>query len=92
MTIHTVYDPAVFYTPQKCKERFGKPVDVQSIIKHPELYILAAGSSSSEDQAALIQDRLDCFPDLPLPLTATNGVCVEDKLNVLHWGPSSPAI
>ena len=66
MTIHTAYDPAVFYTPQECKERFGKPVDVQSIIKRPELYILAAGSSSSEDQAALIQDRLDCLPDLPL--------------------------
>ena len=28
MTIHTAYDPAVFYTPQECKERFGKPVDV----------------------------------------------------------------
>ena len=43
MTIHTAYDPAVFYTPQECKERFGKPVDVQSTIKRPELYILAAG-------------------------------------------------
>ena len=76
-TIHIAYDP---YTPQESKERFGKPVEVQSIIERPELYILAARSSSSEDQAALIQDRLDCLHDLPVPITATNGVCVEDKL------------
>ena len=56
MTIHIAYDPTVFYTPQGCKERFAKPVEVQSIIERPELYFLAAGSSSSEDQAALIQD------------------------------------
>ena len=80
MTIHIAYDPAVFYTPQEYKERFGKPVEMQSIIERPELYILAAGSSSSEDQAALIRDRLDCLHDLPVPITATNGVCVEDKL------------
>ena len=80
MTIHIAYDPAIFYTPQECKEKFGKPIQVQSTIERPELYILAAGSSSSEDQAALIQDRLDCLPDLSLPTNATNGVPVEDKL------------
>jgi len=73
------YDPAIFYT-QECKEKFGKAIEVQSTIERSELYILAAGSSSSEDQAALIQDRLDCLPDLSLPTTTSKGVPVETSL------------
>ena len=42
--------------------------------------MIAACSSSAEDQAALITDRLDCLSDLSKPLTASNGVPVHNEL------------
>lgn len=42
--------------------------------------MIAACSSSAEDQAALISDRLECLSDLSKPLEASNGVQVHDEL------------
>ena len=52
MTVHVAYDPGVFYTNAKC-QRSNVP-SVQSVVEQPAIYLLAAGSSSAEDQVALM--------------------------------------
>ena len=55
----------------------GADTNIQSYIEEPEIHIIALSSSSQEDQAALISDRLECIKEL---MTTTNGIVVTDKL------------
>ena len=55
-------------------------MDVQAEVEQPEIYLLAKGSSSIEDQASVIADRLDCLQDLSTPTIASNGVEIVDTL------------
>ena len=78
MTVHVAYDPGVFYTHAEC-QRPNAP-SVQSVVEQPAIYLLAAGSSSAEDQVALLQDRIDCLLDLPTELNTSKGIKIRDKL------------
>ena len=82
VTVHTLYDPAVFLTDEEYRERNPDllPLSIQSEVEQPEIYMLSLGGSSIEDQAAVIGDRLECLGDLSLPLDADNGVQVTDTL------------
>ena len=44
------------------------------------MYMICAGSSTHEDQAALLQDRVDCLHSLHEQITASNGLKITDKL------------
>lgn len=55
-------------------------MNVQAEVEQPEIYLLAMGSSSIEDQASVIADRLDCLQDLSTPTIASNGVEIVDTL------------
>lgn len=63
LTAHVVYDPAVFYTQTEFEARHGKCQSIQSIVEQPVIHLMGAGSSSVEDQLALLQERLDCLDD-----------------------------
>lgn len=39
MTVHVLYDPAVFLNNSEYKDRTGDSLDVQEIVEEPELYI-----------------------------------------------------
>ena len=78
MTVHVAYDPGVFYTNAKC-QRSNAP-SVQSVVEQPAIYLLAGGSSSAEDQVALMQDRIDCLLDLQTKLNTSKGIKIRDKL------------
>ena len=80
VTAHIAYDPAVFYTQSEYEEIHGKSPSIQSLVERPKLYIMAAGSSSIEDQVSIIQDRIDCLQELSINLTASNGVVIHDKM------------
>ena len=81
ITIHTLYDPAVFLTDEEYKQKYPNhlPVSVQSEVEQPEVY-MSLGRSSVEDQAAVVGVRTDCLHDLSLPLDAGNEIKVRDKL------------
>ena len=81
VTAHVAYDPAVFYTQSEHEETHGKSPSIQSLVERPKLYIMAAGSSSVEDQVAIIQDRIDCLHELSANLTASNGVVIHNKMS-----------
>ena len=80
VTVHVAYDPAVFYTQSEYENMHGKSPSIQSLVERSKLYIMAAGSSSIEDQVAIIQDRIDCLHELSTNLTASNGVVIYDKI------------
>ena len=68
ITVHTLYDPAVFLTDTEyqAQNQLPQAVRVQSEVEQPEIYM---DNLSVEDQAALIGDRVECLADLSIPLT-----------------------
>ena len=55
--------------------------DIQAYIEEPEISIIAMSSSSIQDQAALIADRMECIQDMSTPLS---GVPITDKLKFFY--------
>ena len=51
ITVHVVFDAAVFYTQSEWNGNGGENINVQSIIERPSIYMICAGSSTHEDQA-----------------------------------------
>lgn len=74
VTVHTVYDPAVYLTGDL------RTTSIQTIVEQPHLYLIALNSSSVEDQAAIIPDRVSCLPDLNDPVVTESGIAVHDVI------------
>ena len=74
ITIHTLYDPAVHI------EDMEEKASVQTLVEEPQLYMFALNSSSVEDQAAIIPDRVECLQDLDEPVYTSEGVPVNDVM------------
>lgn len=56
MTVHVLYDSAVFLNSNEYRRKTGgnPQLSVQQLIEEPELYILCLSSSSPSDQIAQI--------------------------------------
>ena len=83
VTVHALYDEAVYLSDREYQEKVGEAIHkgyVQHHIEEPYVYIMAASSSSKEDQASLIPDRVECLSDLTQMITATNGASIKDVL------------
>ena len=73
ITVHIVYDKAVFFTNEEYFNKTGIRLNVQCEVEQPEIYMLVLGSPSVEDQAAVIPDRVECLTDLSTSVLTTNG-------------------
>ena len=85
ITVHTLYDPAVFLTDEEYywqKNPHHQGICLQSEIEQPEIYLLSLGGSSVEDQSALIGDGIDCLTNLKTPIDAGNGIMTNDNRDV----------
>ena len=60
-TVNVVYDSAVFRKIDEIPEKERPTVAVQELVEEPRMCMIAMSSSSADDQAALIPDRLDCL-------------------------------
>ena len=80
ITVNTVYE-AVFLTTEECREKGITVCNLQSVVEQPYVYLLGAGSSSIEDQAALVGDRVECLHSLAQKLTTSNGISIKDTLH-----------
>ncbi len=78
ITVNIIYDPMVFYTDEEYLPE--SIISVQSEVEQPEVYLLSAGSSSTEDQAALVGDRINCLLGLPTPVQTDSGIAITDTL------------
>ncbi|KAI8481571.1 hypothetical protein Bbelb_406710 [Branchiostoma belcheri] len=50
VTVHTLYDPAVYYTAKELEEQGRGQVDIQSEVEKPEVYLLARSRGSIAEQ------------------------------------------
>jgi hypothetical protein len=81
VTVHVMYDHQVFLTNEEYQQLHPDAcISIQAEVEQPEIHILSAGSSSSEDEAALVGDRLNCIIDLKTPLQTESGITVTDTL------------
>ncbi len=81
VTVHVMYDSTFFYTDTEYQQLNPEAnINVQAEVEQPEIHILAVGSSSVEDQAALIGDRLSCILDLKMPIKTSDGIEFTDTL------------
>ena len=84
VTVHVVYDPVVFYTDEEYKQLYpGANVNIQAEVEQPEIHLLACGSSSVEDQVALIGDRLTCLRELSKPVKTETGMEITVTLTLV---------
>ena len=80
VTVHVLYDEAVYLPDQELQDKVGEEIHkgyVQHHVEEPYIHIMAVSSSSKEEQASLVSDRVECLSDLS-QITATNGVPVKD--------------
>lgn len=69
VTTRVLYDPAVY-----------KAQSHQAFVEEPEVHIIAMSSSSIENQAGLIEDRLYCIKEMSTPLKTANDITICDRL------------
>ena len=62
-TYSCLYDPAVFYTKDEMKQR-GKQLDVEEIIRLPQIHILAQCGSADNEQLAYADERRSSLASL----------------------------
>ena len=80
VTVGIIFDPAVFLSDVEYKAKARKVADIQQIVEEPNIHVIVLGSSSAEDQASIIPDRVDCLLDMAEPSTISNGVVIHDEL------------
>jgi len=87
---HVVHDPAVFVNETEYHTRTGKRVsNLQQQVEEPDLYLLAASSSSG---SGLILNCLDCLLELSEPLCTCSGIQISGTLKFFlgEWGVKHP--
>ena len=82
VTIHTLYDRAAHLTDEEYYCRTGERVNVQAEVEQPEVNLLVLGSSTVQDQAATIGDRLEGLRERAYPVKTSQGVYVGKKKEI----------
>ena len=72
VTLSVIFNEAVFNVSLYDERKHG--VKLQEYVEQPEIYMICMSSSSVDDQAAIIPDRLECLSSLSQPLLSSNGV------------------
>ena len=62
ITVHVIYDKAVFLTNEEYNCKTGKHTNVQCQVEQPEIYMLVLGSSSAKEKAAVIKELPRLLP------------------------------
>ena len=88
VTMKIFYDPAVFKEDEEVKT-LTRVKNVQAYVEEPEIHILAMSSSSNEDQAALLEDRLACIKQMNTELLTKENIAIRDQL--IFFNADKPA-
>ena len=79
-TINIVYDNAAFKQLDEIAPEHKPSISLQEYVEEPRLCMIAICSSSVDDQAALIPDRVDALMELSEPICTSKGIEIRDKL------------
>ena len=81
VTVGTIYDQGVHLNEEEYYRRTGKKVkNIQKLVEAPHIHIIGVGSSSVEDQASVLPDRVECLNDLHKVSTTSLGIPINDEL------------
>ena len=61
---------------------------VQTLVEQPMIYLIALNSSSIEDQAGIIPDRVECLSE---PILSSSGIKINDTLKFFTGDHTSHA-
>ena len=50
LTVNTLYDPAMYFTPVELKLKTGKDIDIETQVQKPQVYIMARCKDTLTDQ------------------------------------------
>ena len=79
VTAKVFYDRANFRTNSEIDHTY-QPQNIQAHNEEPEIHILAISSSSTEDQAALVGDRVKCIMEMSTELYTRSNIPIRDRL------------
>ena len=79
-TINIVHDNAIFMKMDELAPEHKLSISLQEYVEEPRLCMIAISSSSADDQAALIPDRVDALMELSEPIYTSKGIEIHDKL------------
>ena len=83
VTVHVMFDSLVFLTDEEYNLLHpDATLCVQSEVEQPEIHLISLGSSSVEDQATLVGDRLSCILDLNTPVQTESGIQVSVVITI----------
>ena len=82
-TVNVVYDNAVFMNMEELAEEYKPSISLQEFVEEPHLCMIAISSSSVDDQAALVPDRVDDLMELAEPVFTSKGIEVHDTLRFI---------
>ena len=83
VTVHVMFDSSVFLTDEEYNLLHpDATLCVQSEVEQPEIHLVSLGSSSVEDQAALVGDRLSCILNLNTPVQTESGIQVSVVITI----------
>ena len=77
-----MYDPVLFYTDEEYSQLNPRSagLNIQAEVEQPAIHFIALCSSTVQDQAALVGDRLSCILELSEPVITDSGIEVRDTL------------
>ena len=78
ITVKVIYDTSVFF--RKDEYSLNSTLNLQGTIEKPEVHVIGIASSSHEDQAALIPERVPCLRTLNSPIMTTAGIPINDTV------------
>ena len=78
ITVKVIYDTSVFF--RKDEYSLNSTLNLQGTIEKPEVHVIGIASSSHEDQAALIPERVSCLRTLNSPIMTTAGIPINDTV------------
>ena len=84
ITVKVIYDTSVFF--RKDEYSLNSTLNLQGTIEKPEVHVIGIASSSHEDQAALIPERMSCLRTLNSPIMTTAGIPINGQGHINHCG------
>ena len=78
-TAKVIFSETIFYTDEEYFVKFGRKLNIQSVVEQPEIYIVAKCADTIAEKLAYIDVRREDLKEMEVPLVINN-VVLEDTM------------
>ena len=78
-TVKVLYSKTIFFTDEEYYVKFGRRLNIQSVVEQPEIYIVAKCSDTIAQKLAYIDVRREDLKEMETPLVV-NDVVLKDTM------------